>query len=115
MLTALGPLSAWKFQSVAIVGYTDSVGSAEANRDLSGRRAAAVADYLGQHGVSRIASRSAVEAREEPTAISDTEAGRAQNRRIEILVRPQSLSTPMRRLLTSITGGYPCLQSYWPS
>jgi outer membrane protein OmpA-like peptidoglycan-associated protein len=38
--------------SVTVVGYTDSVGSAEANRELSRRRAAAVADYLGQHGVS---------------------------------------------------------------
>src|SRR4029079_4867318 len=39
--------------SVTVVGYTDSVGSAEATRELSRRRAGAVADYLSQHGVSR--------------------------------------------------------------
>jgi outer membrane protein OmpA-like peptidoglycan-associated protein len=74
--------------SVTVVGYTDSVGSAEANRELSRRRAAAVADYLGQHGVSP--SRMTVDSRgeEEPIASNDTEAGRAQNRRVEMLVRP---------------------------
>ena len=74
--------------SVTVVGYTDSVGSAEANRELSRRRADAVADYLSQHGVSR--SRISVDSRgeEEPIATNDTEAGRAQNRRVEMLVRP---------------------------
>jgi outer membrane protein OmpA-like peptidoglycan-associated protein len=74
--------------SVTVVGYTDSVGSAEANRERSRRRAAAVADYLGQHGVSP--SRMSVDSRgeEEPIASNDTEAGRAQNRRVEMLVRP---------------------------
>ena len=74
--------------SVTVVGYTDSVGSAEANRELSRRRAGAVADYLSQHGVSR--SRITVDSRgeEEPIATNDTEAGRAQNRRVEMLVRP---------------------------
>jgi outer membrane protein OmpA-like peptidoglycan-associated protein len=74
--------------SVTVVGYKDSVGSAEANRELSRRRAAAVADYLGEHGV--LQSRMAVDSRgeEEPIASNDTEAGRAQNRRVEMLVRP---------------------------
>jgi len=74
--------------SVTVVGYTDSVGSAEANRELSRRRAGAVADYLSQHGVSR--NRITVDSRgeEEPIATNDTEAGRAQNRRVEMLVRP---------------------------
>jgi outer membrane protein OmpA-like peptidoglycan-associated protein len=74
--------------SVTVVGYTDSVGSSESNRDLSGRRAGAVADYLTQHGVAR--NRISVESRgeENPIATNDTEAGRAQNRRVEMLVRP---------------------------
>lgn len=74
--------------SVTVIGYTDSVGSPEANRELSRRRAAAVADYLGQHGVSR--NRITVDSRgeEDPIASNDTEAGRAQNRRVEMLVRP---------------------------
>ena len=74
--------------SVAVVGYTDSVGSAQANRDLSQRRAAAVADYLAQRGVAH--TRIVVDSRgeEQPIATNDTETGRAQNRRVEMLVRP---------------------------
>lgn len=76
--------------SVTVVGYTDSVGSPESNRDLAQRRASAVADYLGQRGVTR--NRIIVESRGEdnPIASNDTEAGRAQNRRVEMLVRPMS-------------------------
>ena len=76
--------------SVTVVGYTDSVGTAQANRELSQRRATAVADYLIQRGVAR--NRMAVDSRgeEEPVASNDTEAGRAQNRRVEMLVRPMA-------------------------
>jgi outer membrane protein OmpA-like peptidoglycan-associated protein len=74
--------------TITVVGYTDSVGSAESNRTLSHSRASAVADYLGQHGVRR--DRMSVDSRGElePIADNDTEAGRAQNRRVEMLVRP---------------------------
>ena len=73
---------------MTVVGYTASVGSAEANRELSRRRAAAVADYLGQHGLAQ--NRITVDSRgeEEPIASKDTEAACAQNRRVEMLVRP---------------------------
>lgn len=76
--------------TVTVVGYTDSVGSAESNRDLSRRRAGAVADYLGQRGVST--GRILVDSRgeEDPIASNDTEAGRAQNRRVEMVVRPMN-------------------------
>jgi outer membrane protein OmpA-like peptidoglycan-associated protein len=49
-----------------------------------------VADYLSQHGVQR--NRTAVEGRGEAEPIADnaTEAGRAQNRRVEMLIRPRS-------------------------
>ena len=74
--------------SITVVGYTDTVGSADSNMALSQRRAGAVADYLGRQGVAR--SRIAVESRGEAEPIADngTEAGRAQNRRVEMLVRP---------------------------
>jgi outer membrane protein OmpA-like peptidoglycan-associated protein len=74
--------------TVTVVGYTDAVGSADSNRELSRRRAGAVADYLGQHGVLR--NRILVDSRgeEDPVASNDTEAGRAQNRRVEMVVRP---------------------------
>ena len=61
--------------SVAVVGYTDSLGSVDSNRDLSRRRATAVAEYLGQHGVA--ADRISVESRGEdnPIASNDSESG----------------------------------------
>ena len=74
--------------TITVVGHTDSQGSTEANRALSGSRAAAVADYLQQRRVSR--DRMVVDSRGELEPIADnaTEAGRAQNRRVEMLVRP---------------------------
>ena len=72
---------------MTVIGHSDSTGSAEANRELARRRAAAVADYLAQRGVAR--GRIMVESRGdlEPIADNLTEAGRAQNRRVELVVR----------------------------
>jgi outer membrane protein OmpA-like peptidoglycan-associated protein len=69
-----------------IVGHTDQVGSAEYNQSLSQRRAVAAAEYLSTGGVrrTRIGTRGMGEA--EPIATNDTEAGRAQNRRIEVAI-----------------------------
>lgn len=74
--------------TVSVVGHSDSIGNAEANMELSRRRAAAVADYLAGRGVQR--GRLAVDSRGELEPIADnaTEAGRAQNRRVEIVIRP---------------------------
>jgi outer membrane protein OmpA-like peptidoglycan-associated protein len=74
--------------SITVVGHTDTVGSTESNSALAQRRAGAVGDYLGNRGVAR--SRIMVDSRgeSEPIADNGTEAGRAQNRRVEMLVRP---------------------------
>jgi outer membrane protein OmpA-like peptidoglycan-associated protein len=73
--------------TVNVVGHADSSGSMEANRELARRRAAAVGDYLAQRGVAR--DRITIESRGElePIAENVTEAGRAQNRRVELLIR----------------------------
>ncbi len=74
--------------TITVVGHTDSMGGTEANRILSGSRASAVAEYLGERGVRR--DRMVIDSRGELEPIADnaTEAGRAQNRRVEMLVRP---------------------------
>ena len=74
--------------TITVVGHTDSMGEAPANTELSGRRAAAVADYLAQRGVQR--SRMTVEKRgeSEPIADNTSEWGRAENRRVEMVIRP---------------------------
>jgi outer membrane protein OmpA-like peptidoglycan-associated protein len=73
---------------VEVAGHTDSVGSDSYNQALSERRASAVASFLGSRGVmqQRMIVVGAGESR--PIASNNTEAGRAQNRRVEITLVP---------------------------
>lgn len=73
------------FMGGVIEGHTDSVGSEAYNMGLSKRRAESVASYLASQGVN-LGSRFATEAFGEgkPIASNDTEAGRAENRRVVI-------------------------------
>jgi OOP family OmpA-OmpF porin len=71
---------------VMVAGYTDSVGSDAYNQRLSERRAQTVARHLVENGVSE--SRLDVRGfgKKNPVADNGTEAGRAKNRRVEIVV-----------------------------
>ena len=73
---------------IDIIGHADSDGSDAYNLDLSRRRASSVASYLVDRGV--LAGRLYVDGRGESQPIADngTAAGKAQNRRVEILIRP---------------------------
>ncbi len=72
---------------INVTGHTDSTGSDEHNLNLSQQRAAAVGNYLNLRGVN--ASRLVVRGMGEsmPIASNDTEAGRAQNRRVELSIQ----------------------------
>lgn len=71
---------------VVVVGHTDSRGTDAYNQKLSERRADAVASYLSKKGVSasRLSTKGLGES--QPVASNDTDEGRAQNRRVELLV-----------------------------
>ncbi|MDN3520954.1 OmpA family protein [Halomonas ramblicola] len=69
---------------VTIAGHTDSVGSNEYNLELSQDRADSVASYLQSQGVAANRMRTVGYGEERPVATNDTDAGRAQNRRVEI-------------------------------
>jgi len=73
---------------IDIVGHTDATGSEDYNLRLSEDRAAAVRTYLAAKGVSseRMVARGLGESM--PIATNDTEAGRAQNRRVELALVP---------------------------
>ena len=71
---------------VQIAGHTDSMGSEVYNQGLSERRANAVQAYLVDNGVkaSRLSAKGYGESR--PVASNDTEEGRAENRRVEMII-----------------------------
>ena len=73
---------------VNIVGHTDSTGSQELNQSLSQRRAQSVANYLTANGVPGQRSSAYGAGPSQPIASNATDAGRAQNRRVEINLRP---------------------------
>lgn len=75
---------------INVYGHTDSTGSDDYNQALSQRRANAVSQYLASQGVNsqRMAAVGYGETR--PIADNSTEAGRAQNRRVEIQIVPLS-------------------------
>ncbi len=72
---------------IRIIGYTDSQGSADYNRDLSRRRAEAVADFLANEGIDRDLMSVSGRGEADPVATNATEEGRAKNRRVIILPR----------------------------
>jgi OOP family OmpA-OmpF porin len=71
---------------VEVAGHTDSTGSDAYNQGLSERRANAVRDYLVEKGVraSRLSAKGYGESM--PVASNDTKEGRAENRRVELIV-----------------------------
>ncbi len=73
---------------VEVSGHTDSIGSDAANQTLSEARANAVGDYLIGQGLLRQRFEIIGMGKRYPIASNDTDAGRAQNRRVEIRVLP---------------------------
>lgn len=81
-----GVLEEYKDTEIVIEGHTDSKGTDSYNQTLSKNRAQAVSSYLTQKGIpnSRVKTNGWGEGR--PVADNDTEAGRQQNRRVEVAV-----------------------------
>ncbi|MCK2185032.1 OmpA family protein [Halomonas getboli] len=75
---------------VNIAGHTDSTGDAAYNQRLSEQRAQAVGNYLSQSGVASNRLYMNGYGENQPVASNETEAGRAQNRRVEITLTPTS-------------------------
>ncbi len=72
--------------TIEIIGHTDSTGPDSVNDPLSVARAASTRDYLVGRGVAATRIGTAGRGEREPIASNDTDAGRAQNRRVEIFI-----------------------------
>ena len=82
-------LVSYPSSTIEVVGHTDNVGAAAFNQDLSQRRAIAVADILVGAGVPAKRISSSGRGEDQPVATNLTDAGRAANRRVEIIIRPK--------------------------
>src|SRR5690606_16758220 len=71
---------------ILVVGYTDSKGSDAYNLGLSERRANSVVTYLKSKGISGSRLTAIGQGKSNPRGDNNTEAGRAQNRRVEFAI-----------------------------
>lgn len=71
---------------ILVVGHTDNVGTLAANDKVSNDRARSVKDYAVSQGLAGSRIRTEGKNYSEPIASNDTEAGRAQNRRVEVVI-----------------------------
>lgn len=77
--------------TVEVIGHTDNTGAAGYNFDLSARRAGAVAAVLVDGGVAGTRIQASGRGEDQPIASNLTPEGRAQNRRVEIIIRPNTV------------------------
>jgi outer membrane protein OmpA-like peptidoglycan-associated protein len=78
---------------IEVAGHTDSTGSDQYNQQLSERRADAVASYLKTRSVRADRIITVGEGEKRPIASNDTDAGRQQNRRVELTLVPLTLKS----------------------
>jgi outer membrane protein OmpA-like peptidoglycan-associated protein len=79
---------------IVVEGHTDARGSAEKNRELSLRRAEEVRGYLVSQGIPTQDIRAVGQGEDHPIASNDSEEGRANNRRVEIILNPKKTPSP---------------------
>ncbi len=69
---------------IRVTGHTDATGARDYNYGLSDRRARSVGNYLAARGIDQNRIITQGVGPDQPVASNDTEAGRAQNRRVEL-------------------------------
>ena len=86
--TVAGSLIRYPNSRIEVIGHTDNSGSAAYNQDLSQRRAVSVANVLRESGVPNARISAFGRGEDAPIATNLTPQGMAQNRRVEIIIRP---------------------------
>lgn len=86
---ALGTVGA---SQITVEGYTDNVGNDDTNRSISQKRAEAVQGFIVSKGRLPAQNVKAVGRGEEnPVSDNETPRGRAENRRIDLLIEPSTI------------------------
>jgi outer membrane protein OmpA-like peptidoglycan-associated protein len=84
--TLANSLKKYPQSELLIVGHTDARGTDSYNMGLSDRRAASARAYLVAQGIDPSRIRTAGRGETEPVASNESDAGRAQNRRVEVAI-----------------------------
>jgi outer membrane protein OmpA-like peptidoglycan-associated protein len=79
--------------TLAVEGYTDSVGGDEYNQQLSEHRSDGVRDYLTQQGMASGSVTAKGFGKTQPVATNATAEGRQQNRRVELVISGEVIGT----------------------
>jgi outer membrane protein OmpA-like peptidoglycan-associated protein len=88
-----GIVLAYPSLHLAVEGHTDSIGGDEYNQTLSEQRAQSVRDYFVQQGIASDSIVARGFGKTEPIASNDTPDGRAQNRRVELILSGDAIGT----------------------
>ena len=83
-------LQSYPNSTIQVVGHTDNTGAASFNQDLSERRAGSVSSVLIGSGVAAGRINSFGQGESQPIGSNLTPEGRAQNRRVDITIRPNA-------------------------
>ncbi|GFE48950.1 membrane protein [Roseobacter cerasinus] len=90
LFSVAASLNKYPQSTVQVIGHTDSDGDASYNQQLSERRATSVANVLLDAGVPGNRLRTFGRGESQPIASNLDAAGKAQNRRVEIVILPTS-------------------------
>lgn len=89
LFTVAESLRNYPGSTVQVIGHTDNTGAASYNQKLSERRANSVASVLREGGVGGARINAFGRGEDQPVASNLTAEGKAQNRRVEIVILPQ--------------------------
>jgi outer membrane protein OmpA-like peptidoglycan-associated protein len=89
-----GILLAYHNLKLQVEGYTDNIGSEEYNQKLSEERADSVRDYLVSQSVQDSNISAEGYGKSHPVADNSTNSGRAQNRRVQLVVSGNAIGVP---------------------
>jgi outer membrane protein OmpA-like peptidoglycan-associated protein len=88
-------------RNVEIEGHTDNVGGDEYNQELSQRRADSVRTFLMQKGIGPDRIVASGKGEHQPVSDNDSEGGRQQNRRVEVIIgNPPAVVASARHTLS---------------